>query len=153
KEVTRDTPESVAEQILQWPEGTKFYVLSPIHTTAPAPARGRKKARVKKAAFDPIAQLRQQGFTRLFADGNVIDISAEVATVPGRPEDLHILVDRLVVKPGLRPRLIDSLETAFREGEGKAEIFILPDSVAALQASNGHDLARSRGLDASHAGD
>ncbi|MBI1746930.1 MAG: excinuclease ABC subunit UvrA [Acidobacteria bacterium] len=127
QEVLRDTPAIAADTILQWPEGTRFYILAPVPVVAsPVKTRGRKKSDVKTLPVDLVSQLRQQGFTRLFAKGDVIDISAADTTLPSHLSELYILVDRLVVQAGLRKRLIDSLETAFRAGEGKTEIFILP---------------------------
>jgi excinuclease ABC subunit A len=140
--VFKDTPDSVADTILRFPEGSKFYLLFPVHLAAETsgqPGRKtRKKATGRTASAEVIDYLRRQGFVRLFIDGAVIDITAQD---PSRPITLpassraYVLVDRLVVRPdrssdpaGLRQRLIDSIETCFREGEGTAEVYFLPDA-------------------------
>lgn len=126
REVSKDTPDKVADEILKLPEGTKVYLLFPLRAkldmAAPKPTRRNKDAKVS----DTIGLLRQQGFLRLFANGNVLDISSEDVKLPSK-NHAYVLVDRLVVRHGLRERLIDSVETCFREGDGTAEVYVLPE--------------------------
>ncbi|MBV9215607.1 MAG: excinuclease ABC subunit UvrA [Acidobacteria bacterium] len=131
REVKKDSPESAAGEILaELPEGTRFYVLFPIQddegSTLQKPARkqGRKPAssarstskdqQLSTQAF--LISLLQQGFSRLYHDGEVLELS--------KPEDYQfadfnntfVLIDRLKADPEIRQRLVDSLETCFREG-------------------------------------
>lgn len=122
REVKKDSPESAADETLaEIAEGTRFYVLFPIlHGVAEVrPKTTKKRASNKEqelsvAAF--LISLLQQGFSRLFREGEVIELS--------RPEDYtfsdftntFVLIDRLKAGPEIRQRLVDSLETCFREG-------------------------------------
>jgi excinuclease ABC subunit A len=126
REVKKDSPESAADEILATlPEGTRFLVMFPIRSETPAPSRGKSRSKAKKKAIDEVAGLStaaflisilQQGFSRLYRDGELIELH--------RPEDYHfddfentnVLVDRLKAGADIRQRLIDSLETCFREG-------------------------------------
>jgi excinuclease ABC subunit A len=126
REVKKDSPESAADEILaDLPEGTRFYVLFPLFQEngsrkAAKPQRKTKKKSV--ASSDELSvsayllMLLQQGFSRLFRDGDVIELQ--------KPEDYpfddfngtYVLIDRLKADPEIRQRLVDSLETCFREG-------------------------------------
>ena len=124
REVKKDSPESAAEEILATlPEGTRFYVLFPIQQDVQMPARkqGRKRARAKQEPSDLSIQaylimLLQQGFSRLFRDGEVIELARPEDYVFNDFEDTYVLIDRLKAGPEIRQRLVDSLETCFREG-------------------------------------
>ncbi|HNV03358.1 MAG TPA: excinuclease ABC subunit UvrA [Vicinamibacterales bacterium] len=71
--------------------------------------------------------LRKKGFRRLLVEGRAADFDeADPAALAGRPE-LHVIVDRLVVEPGIVARLTDSIETAYAEGDGAAFAVELPD--------------------------
>jgi len=110
REVKKDSPESAADEILETlAEGTRFYVLFPAETEIQKPKTKSQK---------PIAHLMslmQQGFTRLFRDGEMIDLQ--------KPEDYpfedfantFVLIDRLKAGKEIRQRLVDSLEICFRE--------------------------------------
>jgi excinuclease ABC subunit A len=127
REVKKDSPESAADEILSTlPDGTRFYVLFPIQESgtrkeAKSQRSTRKKtinkvteAELSTAAF--LILLLQQGFSRLFRGGEVIELQ--------KPEDYpfedfdgtYVLIDRLKAEPEIRQRLVDSLEICFREG-------------------------------------
>ena len=126
REVRKDSPESAADEVLaELPEGTRFYVLFPImqengsRKAAMPPSKAKKKADAKSDELSVSAYLillLQQGFSRLFRDGEVIELQ--------RPEDYpfddfsntYVLIDRLKSDREIRQRLVDSLETCFREG-------------------------------------
>ena len=123
REVKKDSPESAADEVLATLEpGTRFYVLFPIlEDAAPAKATKAKKTVKKNTASDLsvsayLISLLQQGFSRLYRDGEVLELT--------RPEDYKfadfqntfVLIDRLKADPEIRQRLVDSLETCFREG-------------------------------------
>jgi excinuclease ABC subunit A len=76
--------------------------------------------------------LRKKGFGRLLVDGRATAFDdVEAAALAGRPE-LHVIVDRLVVEPGIESRLTDSIETAYTEGGGAAFAVELPDTIHAF---------------------
>ncbi len=123
REVKKDSPESAADEVLATLEpGTRFYVLFPIlEDAAPAKATKAKKTVKKNTASylsvsANLISLLQQGFSRLYRDGEVLELT--------RPEDYKfadfqntfVLIDRLKADPEIRQRLVDSLETCFREG-------------------------------------
>ena len=117
REVKKDSPESAADEILETlGEGTRFYVLFP--------AQSEIIQNPKTKAHNPIPHLMslmQQGFTRFYRDGETIELQ--------KPEDYphkdfnntFVLIDRLKADREIRQRLVDSLETCFRE-EGSAII-------------------------------
>jgi excinuclease ABC subunit A len=125
REVKKDSPESAATEILETlPEGARFFVLFPIQENGSR--KGAKPAKKSKAR--PVTKsedlsvsaflilLLQQGFSRLFRNGEIIELQ--------KPEDYpfedfngtFVLIDRLKADPEIRQRLVDSLETCFREG-------------------------------------
>jgi excinuclease ABC subunit A len=123
REVKKDSPESAADEVLATlEEGTRFYLLFPIlEDTAGKSAKTAKKSKTKSSATDLsvaayLISLLQQGFSRLFRDGEIIELT--------RPEDYpfadfngtYILIDRLKAAGEIRQRLVDSLEICFREG-------------------------------------
>ncbi len=135
REVKKDSPESAADEILaELPEGTRFYVLFPIQENgSPKTAKPVKKTKKKAVAKSDelsvsafLMLLLQQGFSRLFRDGEVIELQ--------KPEDYpfddfdgtFVLIDRLKADEEIRQRLVDSLETCFREGH--AATIIVPGS-------------------------
>jgi excinuclease ABC subunit A len=152
REVHRDSPESAADEILsQLPEGTRFFVLFPADaglgeterngTNEPETrrkvvhrqARGRTPHR--PLALSPrhvvsahIMSLMQRGFARLHHEGQQIDLASPDDYQRDTFEDVYVLVDRLVARPDVRQRLVDSLETCFREGHGQSVIQLADDA-------------------------
>ena len=139
--VQKEHAEKVAERILDLPGDTRFYVLFPLlellglgkDQPKPSPHEELKRGRGKtKAAARPVLdaslaeKLRSDGFARLFHHFQVLDLShpASVAKTP-MDENSFVMVDRLVVGEDIRSRLVDSLETCLREGNGRAAAFIL----------------------------
>jgi excinuclease ABC subunit A len=149
REVNRDSPESSAQEVLaSLPEDTRFYVLFPAEAGFLRPeengSRARKNGagRKKKAEAQGragmarqmvtahVMSLMQRGFTRLYAGGQTIELASPDDYTRADFEDVHVLIDRLVARPDVRERLVDSLETCFQEGHGTA---IVETAGAALQ--------------------
>ncbi|HXI25405.1 MAG TPA: excinuclease ABC subunit UvrA [Pyrinomonadaceae bacterium] len=144
REVHRDSPDSAADEILtELPEGNRFYVLFPASAGLGVEANGdrpenrrsgdtetgrKNKAPRHRASLSPsqrvahLMSLMQRGFTRLFHDGEQIDLASPDDYRRDDFEDVYVLVDRLVARLDVRQRLVDSLETCFREGHGQAVI-------------------------------
>jgi excinuclease ABC subunit A len=104
EEVRRDSPASVAERLLAEPEGTRVLI-----AFSPSPA-------------DSAGALRKRGFTRVLLGEETLDI--EDGPEGALPAGARVLVDRVVVRESERGRLVDSIETALREGGGRAEALV-----------------------------
>jgi excinuclease ABC subunit A len=132
--VSRDSPESAADEILSTlPEGTRFYVLFPAETDRSADEQETgdkgKRTRTRRTSASArqlitahIMSLMQRGFTRLFADGQVIELSSPDDFKLSDFKNVFVLVDRLTARSDIRQRLVDSLEICFQEGHGVAVI-------------------------------
>lgn len=106
KKIERQTVQEIAEQILQSPEGTKINILAPL-------IRGRK------GEYRNIQnQVSRAGFVRFRIDGVVHEVSEKISLDKYKVHHIEIVVDRLVIKSGIKKRLNDSLETALKIGNG-----------------------------------
>jgi excinuclease ABC subunit A len=114
--IARQTPEQIVDQVLQLSEGTKFQVLAPI-------VRG-KKGEYEKLFED----LSKKGFVRAKVDGKTMDLSEKIRLDRYYKHDIDVVVDRLVLKEGIRTRLSDSVETALELAEGIAAIELIDDA-------------------------
>lgn len=129
-EVKRDTPESIADEVLGLPTGTRFYVLFPLPSSS---GNGRRASRsgtgepTVRAIQGQLLSLMQRGFTRFYVENQVYDLTGVERLPIEALQRVSVLVDRLTVDPTIRSRLIDSLEVCYREGGGEAEIVILDD--------------------------
>jgi excinuclease ABC subunit A len=118
--VAKDTPEMVIDRIAAYAEdGAKFFVMFPMHRHD------------KSGLAEEWQNLRQQGFFRIVLAGTtrILDLSEEPPQKI-KPEDVRILIDRLVWKKNddaVRSRIADSVEAAFREGGGRAIIGFLEE--------------------------
>src|SRR5262245_994327 len=115
--VLKDTVDQIADQVMQWPLETRFYVIFPLRQTQD-----------REQLVGTLTDLKRRGFNRIYQDGQIFDYS--------RPESLldvdfsrpaYVLVDRLKMASDLRQRLVDSVETCFRENNGEV-IFELVES-------------------------
>jgi excinuclease ABC subunit A len=122
KEISRQTPEQIVDRVLALPEGTRLLVLGPI-------VRGRK------GEYRQLFQdLRRQGFARVRVDGALYELGEEIALDRNRKHQIEVVVDRLVVRPDIRTRLNDSVETALKLGQG----------IVGVQVVDGEEMVFSR---------
>ncbi|MDX2044747.1 MAG: excinuclease ABC subunit UvrA [Acidobacteriota bacterium] len=134
-EVKRDTPESIADEILQLTEGTRFFVLFPASAgtefsedgdaaTGKPRARKPKTAKPKLNVKAHLMSLMQRGFTRLFdtTTSETTELQTPDSFTGKNFDNVFVLVDRLVIRPDSRSRLVDSIETCYREGHGQAVV-------------------------------
>ena len=114
REVKKDSPESSADVILETlAEGTRFYVLFPAEHDFEIKDQ---KSKIKNQNPIPhLMSLMQQGFTRLFRDGETIDLQTPEDYPFKDFENTYVLIDRLKADKSIRQRLVDSLEICFRE--------------------------------------
>ena len=148
QEVKRDTPQSIADEVLALPAGTRFYVLFPaaagteyVHeeaaeaakTNGSAKKKRGKAAAAKKPAINVQAHLMslmQRGFTRLFtvATQETIELQTPDSFTGKDFDGVFVLVDRLAVRDDVRSRLVDSIETCYRDGHGQVVIQAIGDN-------------------------
>jgi excinuclease ABC subunit A len=107
KRIEAQTVQQIVDRVLGMPEGTRLSLLSPI-------------ARARKGELKlEIERLRRDGFVRARIDGSLVDLGDEIDLDRTRAHDLDVVVDRLVLKEGLKGRLTDSVELALKLGEGR----------------------------------
>ena len=132
RQVYRDSPESVADEVLATlADGTRFYVLFPaiaglagvVGSENGAGERKTKGKKPRKSSATPrqvitahVMSLMQRGFTRLYFEGQTIDLHSPDDYKLDDFDNVYVLVDRLSARPDIRQRLVDSLEICFREG-------------------------------------
>ena len=110
--VSRQTPQQIVDRILELDEGTRFQVLAPV-------VQGRK------GEYDSLfEELVKAGFSRARVDGDVVDLTDEIALERYEQHTIEVIVDRLVRREGIDRRLTDSIETALGLAEGTAVIDI-----------------------------
>ena len=100
KEIRQQTVDQIIDQILALPEGTRIQVMAPV-------VRGRKGEHTK--IFD---DARRSGYVRVRVDGNLYELSEEIALEKNKKHQIDIVVDRLIVRSDIAQRLTDSVETA-----------------------------------------
>ena len=99
REIKKQTVDQMVDQIMLLPERTKIQLLAPV-------VRGRKGEHVKL-----LEQARKNGYVRAVIDGLTYELSEEIKLEKNKKHTIEIVVDRLIVKPGIEKRLTDSLET------------------------------------------
>jgi excinuclease ABC subunit A len=153
REVHHDSPESAAQEILSTlVEGTRFYVLFPAEagleeTRGRGDTETRRKGNGRRVAASPrlrvasvaahVMSLMQRGFTRLYdaASRETIELRSPDDYTRADFNNIYVLIDRLVARPDVRERLVDSLETCFQEGHGTAIIETVEDAPKRLRFS------------------
>lgn len=116
KEITQQTIDQMVDRVMSLPEGTKVQLLAPM-------VRGRKGEHHK--VFE---DARKAGFVRARINGENVEMSDDIVLDKNKKHDIEIVVDRLVIKPEIRGRLADSLETVLHMAGGLALINIVDGS-------------------------
>src|SRR6476661_4708459 len=107
KRIEAQTVQQIVDRILEFEEGARLTLLAPI-------VRSRKgELRLE------IDRLRREGFVRVRLDGQLVDLGDELVLDRTRPHDLDVVIDRVVLKEGLKGRVTDSVELALKIGEGR----------------------------------
>src|SRR4051812_6913654 len=112
--IAAQSAEQIIDQIMGLDEGTRFMVMAPI-------VRGRKGEYGKQ-----LQELRSEGFTRVKVDGELRQLEEEIVLDKKFKHDISVVVDRLVMRPDLRKRLADSVETAVALADGIVEVETVP---------------------------
>ena len=106
KEIKRQSVDEMTDQIMGLEQGTKIQLLAPV-------VRGRKGTHVK--LFE---RAKRSGYVRVRVDGNLYELSEEITLDKNIKHNIEIIVDRLIVKPGIEKRLSDSIENVLNLAEG-----------------------------------
>jgi excinuclease ABC subunit A len=113
--IRQQMPEQIADELSSLGEGTKLILLAPL-------VRGRKGKHAE--VFE---QVRKAGFVRVRVDGEIYDLDSVPALAPRRNHTIDAVIDRLIVRPNVRPRLTESLALALKHGEGLVVASVLLD--------------------------
>ena len=125
KEIARQTIDQIVDRVEALGESTRFIILSPV-------------VRAKKGEHQKIFEdARKQGFARVRVDGILYDLTEEIPLEKNKKHTIELVVDRLVLKEGLRRRLTDSIETACSHSGGLVMIQ-LPDTNEELSFSQNY---------------
>ena len=106
REIKKQTVDQMVDSIMSFPERTKIQLLAPV-------VRGRKGTHAKL-----LEQAKRSGYVRVQIDGNLYELSEEISLDKNIKHNIEIVVDRLIVKPGIEKRLSDSIETVLNLAEG-----------------------------------
>ncbi|WP_276211045.1 excinuclease ABC subunit UvrA [Heyndrickxia coagulans] len=112
-EIASQTVEQMVDRIMACPERTRLQVLAPV-------VSGKKGRHVKL-----LDDIKKQGFVRVRIDGEMLDLGEEIELDKNKKHSIDIVVDRIVVKDGIEPRLADSLETALKLADGRVVIDVI----------------------------
>ena len=106
REIKKQTVDQMVDSIMSFPERTKIQLLAPV-------VRGRKGTHAQL-----LEQAKRSGYVRVQIDGNLYELSEEISLDKNIKHNIEIVVDRLIVKPGIEKRLSDSIETVLNLAEG-----------------------------------
>lgn len=112
-EITSQSVEQMVDEVLVLPERTKIQLLAPIVY--------QKKGQHKKV----FERIQREGYVRMRVDGEVYDVSEAPELEKNKKHDIAIIIDRIVVKEGIRSRLFDSFEAALRLADGYAVVDVI----------------------------
>ena len=113
REIKQQTVDQVVDKILELSEGTRIQLLAPI-------VRGRKGEYVKE-----LESVRNSGFVRVRIDGITYDLSEQIKLEKNKKHTIEVIVDRLIIKEGIKSRLADSIETATKLSDGLLNVDVI----------------------------
>ena len=113
REIRKQTVDQMVDQIMSMPQGTKIQLLAPV-------VRGRKGEHQKL-----LERAKRSGYVRVQVDGSVYELTEEIRLDKNKKHNIEIVVDRLVVKPGIEKRLTDSIENVLNLAEGLMTVDVI----------------------------
>ena len=122
REIKKQTVDQMVDQLMQLPERTKIQLMAPV-------VRGRKGEHTKL-----LDQARRSGYVRVRVDGNLYELSEEISLDKNKKHNIEIVVDRLMIRPGIEKRLTDSLESVLELAEGLALVDVADRRAHAVQS-------------------
>jgi len=124
REIARQTPDQIVDQVRALETGTRFQVLAPV-------------VRDRKGEYEQLlADLARKGFARARVDGEVRDLSEKIRLDRYYKHSIEVIVDRLVMKDGIERRLTDSIETALGLADGMVAIEMTDDGTVELYSQH-----------------
>ncbi|MGL5898322.1 MAG: excinuclease ABC subunit UvrA [Lactobacillaceae bacterium] len=112
-EITSQSVEQMVNRILNLPEGQRIQILSPMI---------RQKRGQHQKVLD---RIKKEGYVRIMVDGEIHDIADELNLNKNKKHDISVVVDRIVIKDGIKSRLFDSMESALRLAEGYVNVDVI----------------------------
>ncbi len=113
REIVQQTTDQIIDRIMALPERTRFMILAPV-------------VRAKKGMHEKVIEdSKRSGFVRLRIDGSMYDLGEEIKLDKNKKHDIDVVVDRLILKPSIRDRLGDSVETALGLAGGNITVSII----------------------------
>ena len=106
RRIEKQTVDQMADQLLELPEGTRIQILAPV-------VRGRKGQHAKV-----LDSAKRSGFVRVYIDGSLYQLEETIELDKNKKHNIEIVVDRLIIRDGLRKRMTDSIETALKLSDG-----------------------------------
>jgi excinuclease ABC subunit A len=134
--VEKDTSQKIADFVMSLPAGQRLYLCMRLALDETSPPREKLARRssqtVSSNSEDRLAMmlpgLQQQGFIRLLIGNELVNLADSIeALQKSKVKEAHVVVDRLVIQPDIRKRLVDSIEICSRESEGRVELLLLSD--------------------------
>ena len=113
REIVQQTVDQIVDQVMALPQGSRIQILAPV-------VKGRKGEHVKQ-----FEAARKSGYVRVRVDGNLYDLSEPIQLEKNKKHTIEVVVDRLVIKPEIRGRLADSVETATALSGGIAVVDVI----------------------------
>ncbi|MEL7357472.1 MAG: excinuclease ABC subunit UvrA [Cyanobacteria bacterium J06648_10] len=114
RSISPQSIDQMVDQVMELPDGTRFQLLAPV-------VRGKKGTHQKL-----LSALGAEGFVRVRVNGELRELGDNIELEKNKKHDIEVVVDRLVKKPDLQERLVDSLSTALKRSDGIAIINVLP---------------------------
>ena len=125
KKIEKQSIDQIIDKILTLPESTRIQILAPI-------VRGRKGEYKKE-----LDNFRKEGFVRVRVDGEVYDLSDEINIDKNKKHEIELVVDRIVIREDVRPRLTESVETALKNADNMVVISVIPKDDLDLSSFGG----------------
>lgn len=114
KEIRRQTTESIIDKVMELEDGERFMILAPV-------------VRAQKGMHEKVfASAKKSGYVRARVDGSIYELSEDIVLDKNKKHTIEIIVDRLVMKEGIRSRLSDSIENALRLADGQLTVATVP---------------------------
>ena len=123
KAITRQTTDDIIERVMTLPEGERFMIMAPV-------------VREKKGMHEKVlSDAKRSGYVRVRVDGSIYDLSEEITLDKNKKHSIEIVVDRLVMREGIRSRLSDSVENALSAADGHLLVVTMPREGEAQEMS------------------
>ena len=114
REVGSQTPADIVKALIDYPERTRLIILAPI-------LRGSRGAHERE-----LEDLRKAGFARLRIDGEIYELRPGLTLNPNQRHDIDVVIDRIVIKEGVEPRVAQAVDTALLRGNGSLLVHVVP---------------------------